>query len=84
MTSKAKTTETPKPKTVLIRRGEVERRTGISCSTIYSMMEDPTVDPPFPKPVRVGRLAVAWIEKEIEEYLRLITDRRDARHHLGT
>lgn len=43
------------------RRAEVERLTGLSRSTIYAMMANET----FPKPVRIGRRAVAWRESDL-------------------
>jgi prophage regulatory protein len=35
-------------------------------STIYDLLRD---DPSFPKPVRIGRRAVGWIESEIDTWL---------------
>ena len=48
----------------LMRRPEVERETGLSCSTIYRMMEEGT----FPRPRRIGARAVAWTTSEIEAW----------------
>ena len=48
----------------LLRRPEVEQRTGLKRSTIYLRMSQGT----FPKPVSLGR-AVAWVEDEIEEWI---------------
>lgn len=49
----------------LLRRPAVESLTGISRSTIYSMIADGT----FPKPVKLGKRAVAWREADICEWL---------------
>lgn len=64
----------------IIRRPEVERRTGQSRSTIYERM-DPTsehYDPDFPKPIKLGtgkNPPVGWIEHEVDDYLRLLIER---------
>jgi prophage regulatory protein len=59
----------------IIRRKQVEARTGLSRSTIYKRVSDGT----FPKPVSLGARAVGWIEAEISEYLaRLIETSRKA------
>ena len=49
----------------LLRRPEVEARTGLSRSSIYAMMEQGT----FPRPLRIGQRAVAWDEATIENWL---------------
>jgi len=49
----------------LIRRPEVERRTGLKRSAIYSRM----MDGRFPRPVRLSATAVAWIESEIDAWI---------------
>ena len=49
----------------LLRRPEVEARTGLSRSTIYSMMAKGA----FPRPRRIGVRAVAWDEADIENWL---------------
>jgi len=65
----------------ILRRKQVEARTGLSRSTIYARL--PTIyarlrrnpkrpsdyDPTFPKPVAVGAKAVGWIEAEVEAWL---------------
>lgn len=47
------------------RRIAVEEITGLSRSTIYDMMDREE----FPRPVRIGRRAVAWPESKITEWL---------------
>lgn len=53
-----------RPMTIL-RRPEVEKRTGLSRSTIYRRIEQGT----FPAPVLLGIRAVGWIEAEIDLFL---------------
>ena len=49
----------------LMRREEVQQRTGLACSTIYRKMREGS----FPEPVKVGARAVRWPASEIEEWL---------------
>jgi len=49
----------------ILRRPDVETRTGLSRSTIYAMMAENK----FPKPKRIGKRAVGWVESSIEEWL---------------
>ena len=51
--------------TRVLRRKEVELRTGLSRSTIYSMMARGS----FPRPRRIGTRSVAWREDEVETWL---------------
>lgn len=58
----------------ILRRKQVEARTGLSRSTIYAKLRrnpkrPSDYDPTFPKPVAVGAKAVGWIEAEIEAWL---------------
>ncbi|MFZ7310854.1 helix-turn-helix transcriptional regulator [Comamonas jiangduensis] len=58
----------------IIRRKQLEARTGLSRSTIYAKMrENPKrpsdFDPTFPKPISMGAKAVGWIEAEVEAWL---------------
>lgn len=46
------------------RRKAVEEITGLSRSLIYEMMERNE----FPRPVRIGKRAVAWRESDIAEW----------------
>lgn len=50
---------------VIIRRKQVEARTGLSRSTIYARVAEGT----FPQPVNIGPRAVGWIEAEIVDWL---------------
>lgn len=58
----------------IIRRKQVEARTGLSRSTIYAKLRinpkrPSDYDPSFPKPIAVGSKAVGWIESEIEAWI---------------
>ena len=58
----------------ILRRKQVEARTGLSRSSIYARLrQNPKrpgdYDPTFPKPVSVGAKAVGWIEGEIDAWL---------------
>lgn len=58
----------------ILRRKQVEARTGLSRSSIYAKMRPSQkrpgdYDPTFPKPVAVGARAVGWIEHEIDAWL---------------
>jgi prophage regulatory protein len=46
----------------LLRLDAVKEITGLSRSTIYA-------DPSFPKSVKIGERAVAWVEDEIREWV---------------
>ena len=48
-----------------LRRPAVEEATGLSRSTIYEMMDRGE----FPRPIRVGRRAVAWPESSVLAWL---------------
>ena len=48
-----------------LRRKQIEAKIGLSCSTIYAMMARGD----FPKPIKLGRRAVAWRSEDIEEWL---------------
>lgn len=50
----------------ILRRKQVETRTGLSRSTIYARIAEGT----FPRPIDLGGRAVGWIETEIDGWLR--------------
>ena len=52
-------------KLTILRRKQVENRTGLSRSTIYLRIQEGT----FPKPIKLGERAVGWLENEIEAWL---------------
>ena len=50
---------------VLLRRRQVEARTGLPRSTLYRLISEDR----FPTPVSIGTRSVAWIEAEIDEWI---------------
>lgn len=50
---------------ILLRRPEVESRTGLSRSTIYDWMKRGN----FPQPVKLGARIVAWRESDVTAWL---------------
>jgi prophage regulatory protein len=59
------TEQRPNP-VMILRRKQVEQRTGLSRSTIYLRVSHGT----FPKAVSLGARAVGWLDSEIEEWLK--------------
>lgn len=59
---------------VILRRSEVQARTGLGCSTIYDGIKAGT----FPAPVPLGPKAVGWVESEIHAWLVARVAERDA------
>lgn len=57
----------------ILRRPEVQTRTGLSRSTIYAMMAQNM----FPHPIRLGARAVGWPESEISAWLESRKAERD-------
>ncbi len=58
----------------ILRRKQVEARTGLSRSSIYAKMRHnpkrpSDFDSTFPTPVSVGAKAVGWIESEIDAWI---------------
>lgn len=58
----------------ILRRRQVEARTGLSRSSIYAKLRPnpkrpSDFDPTFPKPVAVGAKAVGWVESELDAWL---------------
>lgn len=49
----------------IIRRKEVETRTGLARSTIYQRIKEGS----FPPPISLGSKAVGWVESEIDDWL---------------
>ncbi|MES1999324.1 MAG: AlpA family phage regulatory protein [Pseudomonadota bacterium] len=66
----------------LLRRKELEQSLGLSRSAIYARLDpkSPQHDPNFPRPIKLGSLAVAWVESEVQCYIAgLIEDSRNPR-----
>ena len=55
----------------LIRLPGVKELTGLSRSSIYS-------DPSFPKPVKIGPRAVAWVDTEVRDWISARIAEREA------
>ena len=51
----------------ILRRKQVEARTGLSRSTIYARLRE---GGDFPKPIQLGAQSVGWLESEIDAWLR--------------
>lgn len=49
----------------ILRRRDVERKTGQARSTIYDGMAAGT----FPRPIRLSAKAVGWLESEVEAWI---------------
>lgn len=49
----------------ILRRKQVEARTGLSRSTIYLRIKEGS----FPPPVNLGARAVGWLEAEVDAWL---------------
>ena len=59
----------------ILRRNQVEARTGLARSTIYQHVRAGT----FPKPISLGAKSVGWIEAEVNAWLEArIDDSRKA------
>lgn len=58
----------------LIRIKEVMNRTGLARSTVYKYINEDK----FPKPIKLGARAVAWVESEIEDWINRIIQQRDS------
>ncbi len=55
----------------ILRRKQVEARTGLARSTIYDRIKVGT----FPAPISLGEKAVGWIESEIDAWLQAQIDK---------
>lgn len=64
-------TEASQPHHCILRRKQVEARTGLSRSTLYARIKAGT----FPAPVSLGPRAVGWIDSDVQLW---VSDRIDA------
>jgi prophage regulatory protein len=62
----------------ILRRPEVQNRTGLSRSTIYAKI----VANEFPKSIRLGRRAVGWLESDVVSWIRRRV--KSSRNHVVT
>ncbi|ENW27204.1 helix-turn-helix transcriptional regulator [Acinetobacter lwoffii] len=58
----------------LIRRKEVQAKTGFGASSIYAEMAKGA----FPKPIQISERRVAWIESEVDAWIAARIESRDA------
>lgn len=58
----------------LIRIKGVMDRTGLARSTVYKYISEER----FPKPIKLGARAVAWVESEVEAWIQDTIERRDS------
>ena len=49
----------------LIRRKEVQAKTGLGASSIYAMMKQGE----FPKAITLSKRRVAWIESDVDQWI---------------
>lgn len=59
----------------LLRLPEVMARTGLSRSVVYQAVADGR----FPKPVKIAPRAVAWVDEEIDAWIRQRVEERGQR-----
>jgi prophage regulatory protein len=59
----------------LLRRRQVEEKTGLSRASIYAAMGAGT----FPTPITIGPNRVAWLEAEIDQWIITRIEERNAR-----
>lgn len=74
----------------ILRRRQVEARTGLARSTLYDRLNphSPRYSPSFPKPIKLGEaggrraIAVGWIESEIDAWIEscATASRKEAAH----
>lgn len=61
---------------VILRRKQVQARTGLSRSSIYSLMKSQSS--PFPQSIHISPRAVGWLEADIDAYIQArITESRN-------
>lgn len=51
----------------ILRRKTVQARTGLSRSSIYGMMKDPSSD--FPQSIKLSARSVGWLESDIDDFI---------------
>lgn len=57
----------------MLRLKDVIEKTGLSRSSVYRYISEDR----FPKPVHLGERTVAWVEREIEDWLMMRLNERD-------
>jgi prophage regulatory protein len=64
----------------ILRRKQVEQRTGLPRSTMYLLISEGE----FPRPINLGQRSVGWVEHEIENWLESRIKKRDSAEHEST
>jgi prophage regulatory protein len=54
----------------ILRRPEVEARTGYPTSTLYTLMAAGK----FPRPIKLSARAVGWDERKVEDHIRKVLE----------
>lgn len=56
----------------VLRLKQVQDRIGLSRSTIYDRLNvgSPRYDSTFPRPLKIGRSAVGWLEESVDDWIR--------------
>jgi prophage regulatory protein len=63
------------PVPTILRRKQVEARTGLKRTAIFDRIKAGT----FPKPITLGNpLAIGWIESEVDDWIRSCIQKRGA------
>jgi prophage regulatory protein len=60
-----------------LRRPQVQDKTGLATSSLYDKMAAGE----FPKPIKLGALAVAWDESEVDAWMAARIAERDKAEH---
>lgn len=55
----------------ILRIKDVQARIGLARSTIYDRLDSrsPRYDSSFPKPLKIGRSAIGWLESSINQWI---------------
>ncbi|MGL6627643.1 helix-turn-helix transcriptional regulator [Aeromonas jandaei] len=59
------------PRVKVLRIPAVKDKVGVANSTVYDWLnpKSPRYDPTFPRPIRLGKHSVGWIESELDEWI---------------
>ena len=59
------------PRVKVLRMPAVEDKLGVARSTVYDWLNpnSPRYDPTLPRPRRLGKHSVGWIESELDEWI---------------
>ncbi|GAA5784347.1 helix-turn-helix transcriptional regulator [Chitiniphilus shinanonensis] len=65
--------------TRILRRPQVQQRTGLSRSSIYAELQQGSrwFDASFPRPVKLSARCVGWLEAEVEAWVQARQHQRD-------